>query len=112
MKITEKKCSVCQTSFSCGGTCWCTELPPIFPMDGTIDCLCKSCLTEKTKQYLNGYVEELTSEKITKIQSLPKGKLVEGIDYTISPQGLYVFSKFYLVKRGTCCGNGCTNCPY
>jgi hypothetical protein len=38
-------------------------------------------------------------------------KLVKNVDYTIN-DGLYVFSKWYLIKQGDCCNNGCKNCPY
>ncbi|WP_245553367.1 DUF5522 domain-containing protein [Echinicola vietnamensis] len=38
--------------------------------------------------------------------------LIEGIDYTINDQGLFVFSGWYLLRQGKCCGNGCQNCPY
>lgn len=37
---------------------------------------------------------------------------VEGIDYTITPEGFRMMTEFYLVKRGYCCSNGCRNCPY
>lgn len=37
--------------------------------------------------------------------------LVEGIDYYIE-NGLYVFTAYYLEKRGYCCKNGCRHCPY
>jgi hypothetical protein len=37
---------------------------------------------------------------------------VEGIDYTVSPDGYRIMTEFYLVKRGYCCSNGCKNCPY
>ncbi len=108
----EKKCSECQASFSCGGNCWCMQFPVIMPLDVTADCLCPTCLTQKIQLYLTEYLEELTPEKVAKIQSLPQGNLIEGIDYTINERGLYIFSKFYLLKRGTCCQNGCLNCPY
>jgi hypothetical protein len=26
--------------------------------------------------------------------------------------GKYVFTKEFHLKRGSCCGNGCKNCPY
>jgi shikimate 5-dehydrogenase len=38
-------------------------------------------------------------------------KLIEGIDYFVE-QGCYVFTKWYHLKSGICCGNGCRNCPY
>lgn len=39
-------------------------------------------------------------------------QLVEGVDYTINSDGLMVFTSSFLLKRGYCCGSGCTNCPY
>jgi len=33
-------------------------------------------------------------------------------DYYFNSDGLVVFTKEYLLERGYCCGNGCTNCPY
>jgi hypothetical protein len=40
-----------------------------------------------------------------------KSKLIENVDYIID-EGLYVFSKWYLIKQEECCNNGCKNCPY
>ena len=37
---------------------------------------------------------------------------VEGVDYTMNPNGYRVMTEYYLVKRGNCCSNGCINCPY
>ncbi|MDN3671028.1 DUF5522 domain-containing protein [Echinicola jeungdonensis] len=39
-------------------------------------------------------------------------QLIEGIDYTLNKQGFFVFSAWYLLRKGKCCGNGCQNCPY
>ncbi|MFN7115284.1 MAG: DUF5522 domain-containing protein [Saprospiraceae bacterium] len=41
----------------------------------------------------------------------PQQPLVEGVDYYIE-NGLYVFTAYYLEKRGYCCKNGCRHCPY
>ena len=38
-------------------------------------------------------------------------RLIEGVDYTVE-NGLMILSRTYLLKRGTCCGSGCRNCPY
>ena len=38
--------------------------------------------------------------------------LVEGRDYSVDPDGLYVFTTAYLLARGTCCRSGCRHCPY
>ena len=39
-------------------------------------------------------------------------KLVEGVDYYINEEGLFVFTAKYLKERGYCCGSGCKHCPY
>jgi hypothetical protein len=38
--------------------------------------------------------------------------LVADRDYTVDPDGRYVFTAAYLLARGTCCGSGCRHCPY
>jgi hypothetical protein len=38
--------------------------------------------------------------------------MTAGQDYYITADGLLVFTAAYLAKRGSCCGNGCLNCPY
>ena len=39
--------------------------------------------------------------------------LIEGIDYYIDERsGLMVLTSLFLLKRGYCCGNKCSNCPY
>jgi len=38
-------------------------------------------------------------------------KLKEGEDYVIE-NGYWVFTREYLLKRGSCCESGCKNCPY
>jgi hypothetical protein len=37
--------------------------------------------------------------------------LQEGLDFYIE-NGYFVFTAYYLKKRGTCCGSGCRHCPY
>ena len=39
-------------------------------------------------------------------------KLVEGEDYYLNDQGYVVLTELYHLKKGYCCGNGCTHCPY
>jgi len=41
----------------------------------------------------------------------PLVELIEGVDYYIE-NGLFVFTKYYLQKRGYCCENDCRHCPY
>ena len=33
-------------------------------------------------------------------------------EFYYNPDGLVVFTAEYLLNRGYCCGNGCTNCPF
>lgn len=38
--------------------------------------------------------------------------LIEGVDYYINEDGLFVFTKEYHLKRGYCCKNKCLHCPW
>ncbi len=38
--------------------------------------------------------------------------MVRERDYTIDENGLYVFTREYLLRRGYCCLSGCRNCPW
>lgn len=38
--------------------------------------------------------------------------LIEGTDYYINQDGLYVFTREYHLKRGYCCKNKCKHCPW
>ncbi|MHB1921696.1 MAG: DUF5522 domain-containing protein [Chitinophagaceae bacterium] len=37
---------------------------------------------------------------------------LEPEDYYFNGAGLLVLTQSYLIKRGSCCGNGCLHCPY
>jgi hypothetical protein len=39
-------------------------------------------------------------------------ELIEGVDYYLNDEGLFVLTEKYLRERGYCCGNGCLHCPY
>lgn len=115
-----KSCSVCETNFACGaefptGHCWCNDYPPIFSPDSEINCMCPSCFHQAVVKKIEEYVNKMTPEKaLTEnlANSLPKTtKLIPDIDYYID-NGLYVFTAWYHLKRGSCCKNGCKNCPY
>ena len=36
----------------------------------------------------------------------------ENIDFYYDENGLMVFTKEFLLKRGKCCKSGCKHCPY
>lgn len=33
-------------------------------------------------------------------------------DYYLDENNRFVFTEYYLLKRGYCCQNGCRHCPY
>jgi len=118
MPQVNKKCSVCGTKFSCGAaqegeSCWCLGLPAIMPAAYDQDCRCKTCLSKAIAERIELAIQENTLEHMLQLASQYDNKkgLVEYIDYTIE-YGKFVYSKWYHLKRGTCCGNSCRHCPY
>lgn len=114
-----KHCARCGKSFDCGSdhegnVCWCDELPPVKQVIAGEKCLCRDCLKEDIKAEINSFVEEFSAGKTKNIapQYARQGKpLVEGIDY-YTENNLWVFTGWYHLKRGYCCGSGCRHCPY
>lgn len=45
------------------------------------------------------------------VRQISKPKLREN-EFYVDDNGNFVLTSEYLKKRGSCCGNGCTNCPY
>jgi hypothetical protein len=41
-----------------------------------------------------------------------KNTWIEGLDFYYNEDGYIVLTEKYHLDRGTCCGNGCTHCPY
>ncbi len=82
------------------------------PLDYSQDCRCPECLQKAVKERVK---DVLASKPIAEVVELAKpftsAELVEGIDYTIE-SGNYVFTAWFHLKRGNCCGNGCRHCPY
>lgn len=113
----QKKCSTCQTEFTCSATestsCWCMDYPNILPVDPTTDCLCPQCLTKAIQSNISLEIDTVDIHLIAPERAIgfKNQPLVEGLDYEIE-NGLWVFSRWFHLKRGTCCGNKCRNCPY
>lgn len=108
-----QKCDSCQIEFNCtlNKECWCNTLPTILTFDQCASCYCPTCL----KKEIVSKIETLTSDKskYDYIASLGVPDMpLEGIDYFTTKQGLLVFTKWYLLRRGSCCKNNCINCPY
>ena len=121
--MIKKSCNRCQTSFECSGctssACWCMNYPVIFncaSVDATNsaeDCVCPQCLTHKTQAHITQTIDlqvvhSTSPPKALACKGLP---LIEGLDYTIE-NGLWIFTRWYFLKQGKCCGNACRNCPY
>jgi len=119
-----KHCSACGIAFGCGQSadgsgpcCWCASLPALMPLEAEagLDCRCPACLKAVLQQRIEAYVQTITPET-ARGSIAPRyagiGPLVEGIDYELNARGLMVFTKWYLLKQGTCCQSGCANCPY
>lgn len=81
--------------------------------DNQTECFCETCLSKITQEKI---IQTLNSLNLQESILVAKNyqnheKLSEGIDYFVE-QGSYVFTKWYHLKRGICCQNGCRHCPY
>lgn len=113
----QKQCSQCGSTLSCSAaessSCWCMDFPNVLPTDAQADCLCPQCLLKAIQSKVNLEIDvieihQTAPERATQFQNQP---LIEGLDYEVE-NGLWVFSRWFHLKRGTCCGNQCRNCPY
>ena len=113
-------CSECGSSFSCGAgdtsnACWCTELPALLPPLEGRTCLCPACLKAKVQLAISEFVSDVKAGKrentAASFQSAEVGSLVSDIDFYIE-DGRYVFTAWFHLKRGDCCGSSCRHCPY
>lgn len=114
----QKTCSSCSRIFDCGDSltksCWCNQYPPIFEVDENKGCLCQTCLHIETKRKTDEYVNQISSTGLKKNIAAQLNKTqtyLYDIDYYIE-NGLWVFTAWHHLKRGTCCKSGCRHCPY
>lgn len=113
-----KRCSACHAVLVCGSaqageSCWCLDYPAIMPADFQQDCLCADCLGIAIQEKIAEFIKTSSRQELLTVASQYRGndKLIQGIDYLIE-NDQYVFTAWYHLKRGSCCGNGCKNCPY
>ncbi len=111
-----KPCSECGVDFPCGcgtGSCWCADYPAVMPADFTMGCRCPACLAMAIRRRIEQRLATLSHQEAVEIAiSQPStDRLIEHIDYSMEEDHL-VFTSWYLLKQGSCCGNGCRNCPY
>jgi hypothetical protein len=84
------------------------------PLADDAECLCPACLKNAVSQQTEHYVSEFRAGRISRLPlSGPAiaAPPIPDIDYYID-NGRYVFTAWYLLRRGYCCGNGCRHCPY
>ncbi len=116
-----KTCQRCQASFGCTASlnelCWCMDYPTLLSMPNARaemnDCVCPACLTSLIKAQIELSIDDRIVHTFAPAAAiaLKDQPLIEGLDYTIE-NGNWVLSRWYLLKRGECCGNACRNCPY
>ncbi|MDC9509874.1 DUF5522 domain-containing protein [Pseudoalteromonas sp. Angola-4] len=115
--MTRLNCSQCHTALICNvndiNACWCNQLPAILPLEeSATSCLCPQCTLNKINAYLaHIYTQPIKAQIEFAKRFRGNENLIEGLDYTMQ-NGYMVFSKWFFLKRGTCCKNGCKNCPY
>lgn len=120
-RLLGKTCGRCDTAFECGpdhehGRCWCDRYPPILPPTPGLECLCPRCLTEALRPHIAAYIAAVPKPARKNNPAFTTharpGALVEGLDFVKDSRGYMVFTEWYHLKRGDCCGNGCRHCPY
>jgi hypothetical protein len=71
----------------------------------------KEVVREKIAEYLQTITPENASASAAQNYAT-SSEPIEGIDYYLNADGQFVLTAWYLLKRGNCCQNGCTHCPY
>jgi hypothetical protein len=116
--INCKRCNaIVQCFVNDVASCWCNNYPPILHIEDEQDsaCLCKACLHKEAVEVVLKIENSFTAEKALNANWVKElvynNKPIEGIDYYIE-NGYFVFKKWFHLKRGYCCGNGCRHCAY
>ena len=129
VNVTNSHCVKCGVDMACGAdsdtpSCWCKGFPRL-PSEAGGDgsqCLCPKCLGFVLNRSVERGIEEkgvsamvvlASGNGINSVSDTVRGKpgLLEHVDFQIE-NGKYVFSSWYHLKRGYCCGSGCRNCPF
>ena len=75
-------------------------------------CLCPKCLKLKIQETIADYVQSVEDGAIpNQAYQYATSQLIEDIDYYME-DGLMVFTSWFHLKRGECCGSACRHCPY
>ncbi|QTH72698.1 DUF5522 domain-containing protein [Pseudoalteromonas xiamenensis] len=106
------QCTACHQTMACNPDgCWCMTLPAILPLNEGAGCYCRDCLLTKIHTYLDALSAKPIAEQLAIAAPYKQAPLQEGLDYHIE-DGLMVLGRWYHLRRGACCGNGCRHCPY
>jgi len=118
MTSQAKQCPACNTEFTCcpapGVTaCWCHSYPAMIAVEPGQACRCPDCLAILVREGITRLLDSTTHAEALLLASRYRGNMVllENVDYTIEA-GRLVFTRWYHLKRGSCCTNGCRHCPY
>jgi hypothetical protein len=122
----DETCPVCGQDNQCRvakghlykGLCWCEKIVvPGHILSRLANewaepaCICRSCL--ETIARVSALLED-PDAVVAEVFRLtrPTGSMLLPEDYYLDENGNMVFTAAYHLERGTCCGNGCRNCPY
>ena len=106
-----KICERCQSSFECKvgdvANCQCSTVVVVeatheFLAKTAYDCLCQNCLIAINNLVLQSQKEDFPNRP---------SQLKEGVHFYFEG-GLFVFTEYYHLLRGNCCGSGCRHCAY
>ena len=89
------------------------EFPTITIDDPALACLCPECLTSRLLTDRKIQVRNYNQHEIEKLlQHIPSyAGMDDQLDYYVE-NGNYVFTAWYHIRRGYCCGSACRHCPY
>ncbi|WP_432455906.1 DUF5522 domain-containing protein [Agarivorans sp. QJM3NY_29] len=117
--MSQHTCPGCGQALNCSAdkNCWCMKMPSILPVSADLSeqsCYCAPCLAKKLSQKLDQLCQTMPHHELLALAQRYQNNqspLQQHIDYQ-EKDGLMVFSAWYHLKRGSCCGSGCRNCPY
>jgi len=109
--LQQKNCQRCQEQIICKANdinnCSCSNIhlsqsTKKYLAKTSYDCLCNDCLLSLNELILN-----------TRIHPFPTNPkdLIQNEHYYIE-NGLFVFTEWYHLLKGNCCGNNCRHCAY
>jgi hypothetical protein len=87
--------------------------PAVIAVEDGQACYCPDCLAKLVHEAISKRLQTLSLEEAVTLAHRYRSDsaLIEYIDYSLEAGNL-VFSPWYHLKRGSCCGSGCRHCPY